>query len=139
MMTVRNIIKSIHSYDEFLIYKKAGNYPIKLGSGKWAFEKTIDWNLIDSQGRTNVQRVSEWGLAPIDASGKSYELHHIGQKADSSLAILTWEEHHSKSNYSILHYQKEGKNVTDGVWKKQKEDFWKEILEKAVAQGKVKL
>lgn len=134
-----DIIKSIHSYDEFLIYKKAGNYPIKLGSGKWAFEKTIDWNLIDSQGRTNVQRVSEWGLAPIDASGKSFELHHIGQKADSPLAILTWKEHHSKSNYTILHYQKEGKNVADDVWKKQKEDFWKEILEKAIAQGKVKL
>lgn len=132
-----DIVKSLHSYDEFSIYKNAGLQPTRLSSGKWAFIREIDWNLVDSKGRTNVQRVSEWGLAPIDANGKSYDLHHVGQKADSPLAILTWDEHHSKGNYAILHYAEEGKNVADDVWKKQKNEFWNNLLEIAKKQGKV--
>lgn len=132
-----DIVKSLHSYDEFSIYKNAGLQPTRLSSGEWAFIREIDWNLVDSKGRTNVQRVSEWGLAPIDANGKSYDLHHVGQKADSPLAILTWDEHHSKGNYSILHYAEEGKNVADDVWKKQKNEFWNNLLEIANKQGKV--
>ena len=129
-------IKSIHSYDEFKIYKNAGVQPIRLESGKYAFIREIDWKLVDNKGRTNVERVSKWGLAPIDSSGKSYDLHHIGQKADSPLAILTWDEHHSKDNFKILHYAEEGKDVADEVWAQQKHEFWTEILNKAKAQGK---
>lgn len=132
-----DIVKSLHSYDEFTIYKNAGLQPERFSSGEWAFVREIDWSLVDSNGRTNVQRVSEWGLAPIDANGKSYELHHVGQRADSPLAILTWGEHHSKENYAILHYAEKGKNVADDVWEKQREEFWKEILRTAKAQGKV--
>lgn len=131
-----DIIKSLHSYDEYSIYKKAGLQPTKLDSGDWAFVREIDWKLVDSKGRTNAERVSKWGLAPIDKNGVSYELHHIGQKANSPLAILTWDEHHSSGNYSILHYAEEGKDVADDVWKQQKADFWKEILKIAKAQGK---
>lgn len=132
-----DIVKSLHSYDEFTIYKNAGLQPTRISSGEWAFVREIDWSLVDSKGRTNVQRVSEWGLAPIDANGTPYDLHHVGQKADSPLAILTWDEHHSKGNYSILHYAEEGKNVADDVWKKQKNDFWNDLLKIARAQGKV--
>lgn len=129
-------IKSIHSYDEFKIYKNAGVQPIRLESGKYAFIREIDWKLVDSKGRTNVERVSKWGLAPIDSSRKSYDLHHIGQKADSPLAILTWDEHHSKDNFKILHYAEEGKDVADEIWAQQKHEFWTEILNKVKAQGK---
>lgn len=132
-----DIVKAIHSYDEFIIYRNAGLQPIRLGSGKFAFAREIDWNLVDSKGRTNVQRVSEWGLAPIDEKGVSYDLHHIGQKADSPLAILTWDEHHSKENYSVLHYASEGKGVADDVWKQQKNEFWNGMLKIAKEQGKV--
>lgn len=131
-----DIVKSLHSYDEFTIYKNAGLQPMRVSSGEWAFIKEIDWNLVDSKGRTNVQRVSEWGVAPIDENGKSYEIHHVGQKADSPLAILTWDEHHSKGNNTILHYAKEGKNVADDVWKKQRKEFWDNLLEIAKMQGK---
>lgn len=129
-------IKSIHSYDEFKIYQKAGVQPLRLDSGKYAFIREIDWKLVDGKGRSNAERVSKWRLAPIDSSGKSYELHHIGQKADSPLAILTWDEHHTKGNFSNLHYAEEGKNVADDVWEQQKQEFWAEILKKAKAQGK---
>ncbi len=132
-----DIVKALHSYDEFTIYRKAGLQPIRLGSGKFAFAREIDWNLVDSKGRTNVQRVAEWGLAPIDEKGVSYDLHHVGQKADSPLAILTWDEHHSKGNYSILHYAEEGKGVADDVWRQQKNEFWNDMLKIAREQGKV--
>ncbi len=52
-----------------------------------------------------MQRVSKWGLAPIDKDRMSYELHHVGQKADSPLAILSKNEHRSKRQlfYSSLY------------------------------------
>ena len=40
------------------------------------------------------------GKPPL-ADGKPVELHHIGQRQDSPLAELTFNEH--KSNYSNLH------------------------------------
>lgn len=126
-----DIIKTLHSYDEFVIYKNAGIQPMRLVSNKWAFVRKIDWDLIDSKGRTNAQRVSKWGLAPIDKNGVPYELHHLGQKADAPLAILTKDEHRSKGNFPILHYAKDGKAVAANVWNKQKNEFWLELLKAA--------
>lgn len=120
-------IKNIHSKAEFEIYQKAGVSPIQLSDGKWAFIREIDWNIVDEFGRTNAQRVAA-NLAPLDSTGMPYELHHIGQKADSPLAILTNAEHHAKENFNILHYAKEGKNVGDAEWAAQKHDFWQMIL-----------
>ena len=112
------------------IYKKASLVPTQLADGSWAFLREINWRLVDDMGRTNVQRVMA-GLAPIDSTGMPYELHHIGMKADSPLAILTNAEHHSKANYSILHWADEGKNVTDAAWNAQKKEFWNAILKMA--------
>jgi len=125
-------IKSLNSKAEYEIYKNAKLVPTQLSDGSWTFLKEINWKLVDSYGRTNVERVT-LGLAPIDSTGMPYELHHIGQKADSPLAILTYVEHHSKDNYSILHYAEEGKDVADDVWRAQKKEFWNAILK--MAQG----
>lgn len=131
------MIKKLHSVDEYAIYKKAGLTPTKLADGKLAMVREIDWKRVDNFGRTNVERVREWGLAPIDSSGNPFELHHIGQRADSPLAILTQSEHRLDGNSKILHYAKEGKNVADNVWLKQKQDFWKQILKLAEKAGKI--
>ena len=80
-----DIIKSIHSYDEYNIYKTAGLKPTRFSPSKWAFTREIDWSLVDSQGRTNVQRVSKWGLAPIDKDGMSYEASSC--RSESRLAV----------------------------------------------------
>ena len=125
-------IKSLHSTKEYKIYKDANLVPTQLSDGTWTFLREINWNTIDSYGFTNAQRVAK-GLAPIDPTGKAYELHHIGQKADSPLAILTYAEHHSSSNYKILHYAEEGKNVAGDVWATQRKEFWNAILN--MAQG----
>ncbi len=120
-------IKALHSYDEYAIYKNANLIPTQLTDGTWAFLRKIDWTLVDSYGRSNVQRVAN-GLAPIDPTGMPYELHHIGQRADSPLAILTNAEHHAKTNYSILHYAETGKDIAEEAWKAQKQALWQAIL-----------
>lgn len=125
-------IKNLHSVEEYEIYKNANLIPTQLSDGSWAFLRKIDWLAKDSFGRTNVQRVAEH-LAPVDPTGVSYELHHIGQRADSPLAILTEEEHRLNGNSKILHYAETGKDVADDVWAAQKREFWEAVLD--IARG----
>ena len=120
-------IKCLHSMDEYEIYKTAELIPTQMPDGTWAFLREIDWTLVDDFGRTNTQRVAA-GLAPIDSTGMPYELHHMGQRADSPLAIRTNSEHHAKGNFKILHYSEQGKNVPDEVWRNQKQEFWSAVL-----------
>lgn len=120
-------IKKIHSIEEYTIYEKANLIPTKLQDGELVFLRKIDWTLTDAFGKTNAQRVAA-NLAPIDATGTPFELHHIGQRADSPLAILSWAEHHSSGNYKILHYAEQGKGISDAAWNKQKQEVWKAIL-----------
>lgn len=61
---------------------------------------TFDPNLVDKQGRTNVQRM-EQGLAPIGTDGKSVNIHHIDQTNNGSVMEMTATEH--QQNYSNLH------------------------------------
>lgn len=122
-------IKNFHSVEEYNVLKNAGLTLTKVNN-KYALTQKIDWDFVGDleDGRTNAQRVID-GLAPLDASGKSYELHHIGQKAGSPLAILTSTQH--KSNYKVLHANTGGtaSAVDHGtVWNKQKHDFWTEML-----------
>lgn len=121
-------IKSFHSVAEYNVYKQAKLQPETI-NGKWAYVRNIDWNFYDSVSeKTNVQRVCN-GLPPLDPTGMPYQLHHIGQKADSPLAILTAKEH--TGNYSILHKflsAGTGKNVNTYDWKVQRSAFWKSLL-----------
>lgn len=128
-------IKALHSTAEYDIYKSANLMPTLLDDGTWIFLRSdIDWSLTDAYGRTNIQHVQQH-LAPIDSTGQSYELHHIGQMADSPLAVLSYTEHHSSTNYSILRYAEEGKDITDVAWQEQKQDVWDAILAIAETGG----
>lgn len=120
------VIKNLHSMEEAQIYQKAGLEVIEL-SGKKALVRKIDWELKDEFGRTNKERVLS-KLAPIAPDGKSFELHHVGQKTDTPLAILMNSEHHAKENFNILHYADEGKDITAEAFKKVKEQFWLDYL-----------
>ncbi len=120
-------IKSFHSMEEYGVYKNAGLECIKV-NGQWAYTQTIDWDFVDDkQGRTNAERVAV-GLAPLDSTGKPYELHHVGQKSDSPLAILTNEQHHK--NHSVLHTNtgSEASKINRSAFNKQKKEFWKSYL-----------
>lgn len=129
-------IKSFHSMDEYTVLKHAGLTLSKV-NGRMALTQNIDWDFIGDieDGRTNAQRVID-GLSPLDQSGKPYELHHIGQMSDSPLAILTNLQH--KSNYSVLHANtgSTASNIDRNLFAKQKQDFWKALLEMSLKGDK---
>ena len=128
-------IKSFHSMDEYTALKEAGLTLSKV-NGSMALTQNIDWDFIGDieDGRTNAQRVID-GLAPLDPSGKPYELHHIGQMSDSPLAILTNSQH--KSNYSVLHANtgSSASNIDRNLFAKQRQDFWNALLEMSLKGG----
>lgn len=95
------VTDQIRSMDELSVYKEAGLCERTIDGRTCLVRDDIDWDAVDVDGRTNIER-AEQGLAPIDAQGRPYELHHIGQKPDSPLAELTFEEHRGK-NMSVLH------------------------------------
>lgn len=125
-------IKNINSVAESEVYVKAGLTPTHLKDGSWIFTKKINWDLTDNLGRSNIKRVLEYKLAPIDESGLSYEVHHLGQKANGPLAMLTNAEHHNKDTYSIIHYALEGKDITESALVAQKAKFWETVLKMQV-------
>ena len=61
------------------------------------------------------------GNAPFDTTGKRYELHHIGQENDGTLAILTSTEHHNAS----LHGYKISSEIDIESFDKTCKEFWK--------------
>lgn len=122
-----DLIMKFNSMKQYNIVKKAG-HTSQMVNGKTALVRKIDLNYVDElTGKTNLQLMKN-GKAPLDPTGKPYELHHIGQKKDSPLAILTQAEHRQNGNYSIWHTLTKGfENPTnDPSWQTTKRAFWKD-------------
>lgn len=114
------VIKQFHNVEEYEVFKTANLKPYMI-NGKTALVRAdIDMNLVDELGRTNLQRM-KLGLSPMDANGFSYELHHIGQEADATLAILTQAEHDSVA----LHGYKISTVIDRKKFARQRRNFWK--------------
>ena len=131
-----DVISRFNSIEQYEICKSSG-LTAQMVDGKTALIRKIDLNYIDDvTGKTNLQLMQE-GYAPIDPTGHKYELHHIGQKNDSPLAILTQEEHRAKGNDTIWH------TLTDGFdnpssqsgWSTIKKQFWKDYAKQAANGG----
>lgn len=122
-----DVIKQFKSMEQYEICKTAGLTP-KMVDGKTALIRNIDLDQVDEMGRTNLERMKQ-GLAAQDPSGQAYELHHIGQKTDSTLAILTKEEHMQKGNNKIWHkLDKESEvHIPENNWDTQRKEMWKNI------------
>lgn len=119
-----DVIKELKTMEQYDILKKAGITP-RVVNYKTALVRDIDLNFIDEMGRTNLVRMQQ-GLAPLDSTGVPYELHHIGQEVDSTLAILTREEHRLAGNSKIWHEFGTGSDVhaTGNNWDAQRKLFW---------------
>ena len=117
------VISEFHSMDEYSVFKEAG-LKAKIVNGKTALIRPdIDLtSVVDDIGRTNLQRMAK-GLAPLDPSGISYELHHIGQEANATLAMLTQVEHDNIA----LHGFKVISEVDHQLFNKQRAQFYKEL------------
>lgn len=115
-----DIIKQFHTMDEYKAFKVANLKPVMVNGQTALGRDDIDLNWVDEYGRTNLERMKK-GVAPLDANGKSYELHHIGQEADASLAILTQSEHDN----IVLHGFKTISEIDRNAFQTQKREFWK--------------
>lgn len=121
-----DVIKGFKSMEQYNICKDAGLTP-RMIDGKMALIRDIDLKYVDEMGRTNLQRM-EQGLAALDpATGQSYQLHHIGQEMDSTLAILTEAEHMQGGNNLIWHELGEASKIDRAIFDKQRSAFWETI------------
>ena len=98
-----DLISQFKSKAEYEIYRDAG-LRTQMVNGKLALVRDMDLNykssLPDGTEVTNLQRMQK-GYAPLDpATGKAYQLHHINQDPNGTLAILKEAEH--QGNSSIL-------------------------------------
>ncbi|MBD5469624.1 MAG: hypothetical protein HDR19_00500 [Lachnospiraceae bacterium] len=127
-----DIIKQLHSMDEYNIYKDSG-LVCKMVDGKLALVRDIDLNfkseLPNGEVVTNLERMAR-GYAPHDPiTDKAYQLHHIGQKSDATLAVLTEAEHTGKGNTTILHMIGKDSEIDRPVFDTVREKFWKSFAE----------
>lgn len=125
-----DVIKQIHTKEEYEVFRTA-NLQAHMVNGKTALIRNdIDLLRVDEAGRTNLQRM-KLGYSPLDINGNSYELHHIGQRSDASLAILTKYEH----NNAVLHGFKAISEIDRTLFISQRKQFWvtmADILESGV-------
>ena len=117
-----DVIKQFHTMDEYQVFRKANLKPTMVGNKSALIKTDIDLTRIDAKGRTNLERMRQ-GLAPKDANGISYELHHVGQKKDGTLAILTQSEHDSSALHGfLLRSEAHGAGTN---WDAERQAFWK--------------
>lgn len=118
----KNIVDNMRWKEEATVYKDS-NLVEKDVNGRPCFQRTdIDYNAKDEFGKTNRERMLD-GKAPL-ADGKPVELHHIGQRQDSPLAELTFNEH--KSNFSNLHeVPPQSSQIDRGEFRKEKAEYWR--------------
>jgi len=119
------LIDAVGSWKEYEIYSRS-NLKVEYINGKPCLIRTdIDIEQTDAKGRTNRERM-EQGLAPLDKNGRPIELHHIGQRADSPLAELSFEEHHCDGNDSTLHDKNKETEVhgEGNNWQEERENHW---------------
>ena len=127
--------KKIRSVEELKVYQNEGLVESTVNERIVLKDNSINPDLIDEKGRTNLQRM-EKGLAPIDENGKPYNLHHIGQNSDSPLAELKDEVH--KKNDAILHDKSKPTEVhgsnSEVNWDKERSEHWKARAEEIKAE-----
>ena len=117
-----DVIKQFHTMDEYQAFRDA-NLKSTFVNNRSALIKTdIDLTRVDSKGRTNLERMQQ-GLAPQDSNGVSYELHHVGQKKDGTLAILSRTEHDNPAIHGFL--EKTEAHAVGTNWNAERQAFWK--------------
>ncbi|MBP3371580.1 MAG: HNH/ENDO VII family nuclease [Clostridia bacterium] len=122
-----SVIKQFHSMDEYQVYRNAGLYAQNI-NGQMTLARDIDLNYESTLGGrtvTNLERMQE-GYAPVDpVTGKVYQLHHVGQRSDGALAILTETEH--QGNASILNIAGKASEIDRTAFTAFRRQFWKDF------------
>ncbi|MBQ7222791.1 MAG: HNH/ENDO VII family nuclease, partial [Bacteroidales bacterium] len=117
-----DIIRQFHRVEEYEAFRAAG-LQTHMIDGQLALVRTdIDLSIVDDAGRTNLERMKA-GLAALDSTGNPFELHHIGQRENGTLAILTRAEHDNPTIHNFL--DRSEINRTD--FNKIRQEFWKKM------------
>ena len=117
-----DVIKQFHTMDEYQAFRDA-NLKSTFVNNRSALIKTdIDPMRVDSKGRTNLDRM-KLGIAPLDSDGVSLELHHVGQRKDGTLAILSQTEHDNPAIHGFL--EKTEAHAAGTNWDAEKKAFWR--------------
>lgn len=116
------INKYIRSKEELDIYIILGLKEGRVNDKAVLKDESIDPDLKDSAGRTNLERMKR-GLPPLDKDGNPYNLHHIGQSKDSPLAELPDKVH--KNNDRILHDKNKPSEIDRDSFAKERAEHWK--------------
>ncbi len=97
-----DFIRNISSMEEYEAYKNADLREYRLRNGESVLlPDDFDFDFADPKtNKTNLQLLIE-GYNPVDANGVKYEWHHVNQRVDSPLALLTNAQHHG--NHAVLH------------------------------------
>lgn len=118
------VIKQFKSIDEYNVYKNAG-LTTDMVSGKLALVRDIDLDYVSELGGrkvTNLQRMQQ-GYAPIDPeTGLSYQLHHINQNPNGTLAVLKQSEH--QGNSAILNIFGKESEIDRAAFDSVRKAFW---------------
>lgn len=102
-----DVIAQMKSMDEYKVYQDAG----------------LKAQMINGKIATNFERMV-LGYAPIDpATGKTLQLHHIGQKADATLAVLNEAQH--QGNAAILNTAGKVSEIDRPGFDGVRREFWK--------------
>ena len=92
----------------------------------------IDLNFkseLNGEMATNLERMAK-GYPPHDPiTNKAYQLHHIGQKSDATLAVLTETEHNGKGNTTILHMLGKESEIDRPEFASVRKKFWQSFAE----------
>lgn len=130
------IIDNITNMKQYEVLKNAGLKEVEINGRKCLIKENIDLDYADKDGITNREKMVR-GLSPLDSkTGKTLQLHHLGQKADSPLVELTEEEHRTgeyedgKKNQSLWHDNTKETEVhgEGNSWKQEREAHWKERI-----------
>ncbi len=84
----------------------------------------IDHKRVDSRGRTNLQRMQR-GLAPIGPDGRSINLHHTIQSADSPIAEMTATFHQKNSAVIHINPHSTRSGIDRKAFNKFRREYWK--------------
>lgn len=126
-----DVIKQFHSVEEYNVFKNANLKSMVLDGKSLLVRSDIKLDLVDEYGRTNLERM-KLGLSALDENGMSYELHHVGQNAEGTLAILSRTEHDN----AVLHGYKAVSEIDRDAFAKERKQVWISIA-KLIESGGV--
>lgn len=120
------IRKYIRSYEELRYYLDNGYKEVDwFGNSALVINIFLDY-YSERQEETNRSRIND-GRSPVvpDLEGfPAYDLHHIGQKEDSPLAIIPSNIHNSAEMYSVFHSGVSDANIHSAKFDLQRRKFW---------------